>query len=554
MLFSMSLFPKEKKKPPKMAHHDKSHYFDTSMAVGPKVPILVQECIAGDVHQLAFESLVNTQALLSPLYGSFKLNIEVFFAGTSLYIPKLWRNGSMQQADGTLDANYPYIIVDPERTVAWSESLLDESALWAYLGYNPGFTDRHYSTTGQRQRNAIPILMYLDTMRHYYANRQQPNLYYIAQKTSGTKGDVMLATITIRAVDWLFEHLPANGGDLLRHLDSAYKDDPGLVSSQELADLKGYFNNYGNSPMYGLICGNHMPDKNTVILNSDFYKNNVTSVQVDTSSGALVVDQLVTAKKLWMSRNNDAITSGSFKDWIRVHYGVTPKIMDDMPTFCGSTSSEIIFEDIRATTAAETPDGTQRLGDKGSSGKGYSHSRMHSVVCDRPGYIIVLASITPRVKYYQGLKRFTMHKKLSDSFRPEFNGIGMQDVLVSDLNMDYTGYAAAPPTEDVPRQTSVGKQPGWTEYMTAVDEVRGTFCSTERSWVLLRDMRRYTPPYSWTTPLPVAQNTNVVTVIDPLKWQQPFADQQRSAQNFLAQFYIKHHVRSTVLKRLRPKF
>ena len=87
--------------------------------------------------------------------------------------------------------------------------------------------------------------------------------------------------------------------------------------------------------------------------------------------------------------------------------------------------------------------------------------------------------------------------------------------------------------------------------MTAVNKIRGSFCSTERSWVLARDMRANDSSDPAVSPTEV---TTYSAYIDPSDRNQPFADQSATAQNFYAQFYIRDRVRSTVLKRLRPKF
>ena len=167
---------------------------------------------------------------------------------------------------------------------------------------------------------------------------------------------------------------------------------------------------------------------------------------------------------------------------------------------------------------------------------------------------MAIATLVPRVDYYQFTERYALHSKLSDSFMPEYNGIGYQDVLIGDLNSEFPeGWDATKsyaPQAD-PFANSVGKQPAWIEYMTAVNKIRGSFCSTERSWVLARDMR--VDDSSDLTKSPT-ENTVSSAYIDPADWNQPFADQSPTAQNFYAQFYIRDRVRSTVLKRLRPKF
>ena len=89
-----------------------------------------------------------------------------------------------------------------------------------------------------------------------------------------------------------------------------------------------------------------------------------------------------------------------------------------MPTFCGAVSSDILFEDIRATTSAKVGDADQYLGDKGSSAIGYGDSRRFNIVADRPGYVMAIATLVTRVDYYQFTGRYALHSKLSDSFMP----------------------------------------------------------------------------------------------------------------------------------------
>lgn len=528
----MPIFPKLKQKPPKLANHNRSHYFRDSVAPGALVPIYVKPVNPGDEIYNQYESLVNTQALLSPLYGSYKLKIMTFFAGTSLYVPKLWRNGSMQQTDGTLDAGYPLFDFPyyGGSTSAINTLTVNPSSLLAHLGFNPGYLHPKAGVIGY---NAIPLLMYLDIFRHYFANRQEEKFPILNGSTYYNDSGYALA-----ALDELFLNLPVNGGSL-----------NGTPSATVLEDMV----KLSNRPLGGMLVGTYLPDRMSVILNESFYSKNVTSVQVSTVGDKFQLDQLVTAKKLWNSRTKDAMSSGTFRDWIRMHFGVTPKIMDDMPTFLGASISDIPFEDIRATTSAQVGDTDQYLGDKAASGLGYSRSRRHSVIADRPGYIMTIAQIVPQVDYYQNLERFVSYRKLSDEFRPEFNGIGLQDVLVSDINADYTGntsiYNNVSDLED-PRTISVGKQPAWIEYMTEVNRVRGTFCTTEKSWVLARDMRA---DPAQTTASPV-DNTTISAYILPQDWNQPFAVQDAAAQNFYLQVFIRSRVRSTVLKRLLPYF
>lgn len=572
----MAIFPKLKFKPPKQAHHNLSHFHRRTMAVGPLYPIACIPVNSGDVHDFNFESLVNTQALLSPLYGSFRLKIEVFFAGLDLYVPRLWRNGQMRTKDGrlyapfpTLSLKYPYQAGIVQGDADYSASVLGGSSVFSGLGfgtnfgiwYRRGAGDQAVAGEAFNVWNAVPFLMYLDAYRRYYVNRQEEYCYFMNNTdpnvTYGPNGTIR---VRVDDLDEMFTELPKNGGDIYGLLKQYA---PGLISllspqDSSISETVDTSNPYGGLAGLALRC--HMPDKMNVILNSAFYDANVTNVRVNTTSEGFTVDQLVTAKKLWNSRNKDASTSGFFSDWIKSHFGVTPRIMNEQPTFCGSSGSDIFFEDIRATTNAisdyDSHPYTQSLGDKASSGKGYSSSRRFRIEADRPGYVMVLASLVPRVDYYQGVERFTRHTKTTDLFTPEFNGIGLQDVLESDLCADASA-AFGPDYNKAweydanlnPFQTSVGKQPAFTEFMTAVNTVAGQFAGGSlKSWVLARNMGVENSSLSF------LKQADTSAYIHPGDWNQPFADQQANAENFLCQFYIDHQVRSTVLKRLLPYF
>lgn len=572
----MAIFPKLKFKPPKQAHHDLSHFHRRTMAVGPLYPIACIPVNSGDTHDFNFESLVNTQALLSPLYGSYRLKIDVFFGGLDLYVPRLWRNGQMRTKDGrlyapfpTLSLKYPYQkgIVQGDANLA--ASVLGGSSVFSGLGFGSKFGIWYTRGSGDQATegeafnvwNAIPFLFYLDIYRRYFVNRQE-DYCYLMNNTDPLVNRGPNGTIRLRLddLDEMFTELPKNGGDIYPLLKEYAAGLTDLFAPQDsaTATTKDTSNPYEGLAGLALRC--HMPDRMNVILNSAFYDANVTNVRVNTTSDGFTVDQLVTAKKLWNSRNKDAVTSGFFSDWIKSHYGVTPRIMNEQPTYCGSSSSDIFFEDIRATTGADLNIGddnyTQSLGDKASSGKGYSSSRRFRIVSDRPGYIMVLASLVPRVDYYQGVERFTRHIKTTDLFTPEFNGIGMQDVLESDLCADASNaidvsYSKAWEYDANlnPFQNAIGKQPAFIEYMTAVNTVAGQFADGSlKSWVLARDMGVTNSSLSY------LKQVDSSAYIHPGDWNQPFADQQAYAENFLCQFYIDHQVRSSVLKRLLPYF
>lgn len=540
----MPVFPKLVIDPPKMSHHNRSHYFDTSMAPGLLYPLAVIPVNANEEHRIDVESLINTQALLSPLYGSYQLQISAFFAGISLYVPQLWHNATMVDSVGVrLNVYTPYFNFNDTAAMG-STAPLSSSHLLAYLGHGVGevFITPDSTTRPISRVNAIPLLMYYDIFRNYFANRQEEDYYAVSQVEDGK---VTLGALKLDGLDQIFTDLPKKGGDITKLLQ--------FFGAQSVLDGAKT-----SLPLFGLLTTCFPKDRMTVFLNDKFVTSNKIDTRVMVENGNFQIDQLVTAKKLWDSSVKDRMISPTFKDWVRAHFGVTPKIMDDIPTYLGSSYSDLYFEDIRATANGYAADAegnpvSNYLGDKASSGKGYVHSRMIRCFADRPGYIMVLARLVPRPKYYQFAERYTQYRSLSDLFRPEYNGIGLQDALVSDFNvsMDHVNSGNFDSNKYLSAfTTAVGKHPAWIEYMTAVDKIRGTFCTTEKSWVLARDFALHNDDQSVNTyPVDMPFPTSY---INPGEWNQPFAVQDLTAQNFLAQFYIKHTLRSTVSKRLLP--
>ncbi len=552
----MPIFPKLVVQPPKLANHNLSHYFKTSMCPGAEYPILVRPVLAGEMVDMDISALINTQALLTPLYGTYDLNIDVYAAGISLYIPKLWRNGSMSDAAGNDDVSFPTITFTGYDFADTANQHAFGSSIWSYLGYGGGDSlPNNLSAVGATQalqsinNNAIPFLMYLDIIRNYYVNRQEVNCYYISAN-SFDANEPSYGSIDLKSLDSFFQSLPANGGALNTLIASVFGTSMNpLFGSANFPSVSGF----------GLFLRTFKPDMMNVILNGSRFDANVNTVKVTVDSNTFGLDQLAIAKKLWLSRNKDSMTSGTFRDWVRVHFGVTPRIEDDRPTFLGSFSQPLMFEEIRATADSESSDGTStNLGDKASTGQGFLNNKRIRFRADRPMFLMVLASITPRVDYGTSQKRWTNYSKLSDMFRPEYNGIGLQDVLASDLTTAYPGGDNGYTLETIgswaqPNALSLGKQPAWMEYMSAVNEVRGTFLTSESSWVLLRDFTAdATQSPGPTTGL--AGLINPSAYVFPHLWNQPFAIQSPDAQNFLCQFHFRDISRSPVLKRLLPWF
>jgi hypothetical protein len=569
----MATFPSFKVKAPKQSNHNRSHYYRGSFGVGPIYPVKTRLCLPGDIIDTSVEALVNTQALLTPKYGSFELKVEAFFAPLDLYIPSLRFSRDLYDIQsGQVDSNFPRIILpraDDSRGllpvgkegVRYSTWRAEANSLLSFLGLGPGWTpafnEDTQDTVGE-SFNGIPFLIYYDIIRTYYAN-QQKETFTVINKRSASSGNLpgvfTYSSVSRSALDVVYSH------DLNQNTNFVEAFRNRLSTSSWLDGVELGFT------LSGLALRNFKPDMKTVFLNKRFLDNNsVKSKVVPSSDGSFTYEQIIMAKKLRSIGWKNALAGGNLKDWIRSQYGVTPRLMDDMPTYIGSWSTDILFDDIRATATTQVGGDTQYLGDKASSGRGYAGGSSRRIVCDRPGYLMYMLSIVPRVDYASFVDRYAMDKKLSDLFVNELNGVGLDDMLATDLANHispsygdsstptvYPTYRSDLVDGELASDFAVAKQPAWMSYMSDVNRVNGRFYDNlaMRSWVNLREFT-YTAAVTDVNERGISGVVGFGAEIRPDDWNAGFTDNSVNAENFLVQLNIEDVVRSNVAKRLMP--
>ena len=72
--------------------HDLSRPVRTTMAPGTLVPICVEPTLNGDTFDIDIDSIIRTMPTVGPLFGSFKLQVDVFSVPMRLYNAELHMN------------------------------------------------------------------------------------------------------------------------------------------------------------------------------------------------------------------------------------------------------------------------------------------------------------------------------------------------------------------------------------------------------------------------------------------------------------------------------
>lgn len=160
-----------------MSTHDISTVCRTSLGVGMLVPFCKILCQKGDIIDLNLINKTLSQPTLGPLFGSFKLQHFMFFGGFRLYNSWLHNNRTgigMKMSDIKL----PMMKANTNGTATDAKTDISASALYKYLGWTGSRRSGANATQGVL-KNGVPLLMYLDIFKNFFANTQENKFYML---------------------------------------------------------------------------------------------------------------------------------------------------------------------------------------------------------------------------------------------------------------------------------------------------------------------------------------------------------------------------------------
>lgn len=160
-----------------MSTHDISTVFRSSVGVGMLVPFCKILCQKGDIIDINLINKTLSQPTLGALFGSFKLQHFLFFGGFRLYNSWLHNNRTgigMKMSDIKL----PMMFANTNGTTSKAETNISASALYKYLGWSKS---RRTGTNANQGvlKNGVPLLLYLDIFKNFFANTQEKKFYML---------------------------------------------------------------------------------------------------------------------------------------------------------------------------------------------------------------------------------------------------------------------------------------------------------------------------------------------------------------------------------------
>lgn len=159
--------------------HNLSTVFRNTQSVGTLVPFISIPMCKDDTFKIRLTPNVLTHPTIGPLFGSFKLQNDIFFCPFRLYNSWLHNNknkiglnmSQIKLPKVTLTAYKQYA------TDIKKDNPLQPSSLLTYLGISNVGMVNGSDPFAERNFNAVPMLAYYDIFKNYYANKQEDKFY-----------------------------------------------------------------------------------------------------------------------------------------------------------------------------------------------------------------------------------------------------------------------------------------------------------------------------------------------------------------------------------------
>lgn len=165
--------------------HNLSYVWRNTQAPGTLVPFMSIPMMKGDTFEIHLQPNVLTHPTVGPLFGSFKMQNDIFFCPIRLYNSWL-HNNKLKIGLNMSQIKLPQIQLACFPTRANEETqynVLQPSSLLTYLGITAIGKNNTQDSAILRSFNAVPIIAYFDIFKNYYANKQEEYFYLMDYST-----------------------------------------------------------------------------------------------------------------------------------------------------------------------------------------------------------------------------------------------------------------------------------------------------------------------------------------------------------------------------------
>lgn len=160
--------------------HDLSYVFRTSASAGTLIPFMSEVGLPGDSWDIDLQCEVMTLPTIGPLFGSYKVQLDIFEVPVRLYQARLHMN-ALNIGMNMSQIKLPQMQLGAIYTSSHAnDTQIHPSSIFSYLNIR-GLGQHETGQTNdiKREFNAVPYIGYYDIFKNYYANKQETNAYVI---------------------------------------------------------------------------------------------------------------------------------------------------------------------------------------------------------------------------------------------------------------------------------------------------------------------------------------------------------------------------------------
>lgn len=221
--------------------HDLGYIWRSSMASGTLVPFMSEVALPGDSFDIDLDCDVKTLPTVGPLFGSYKVQLDVFECPIRLYQGKLHMNMlniGMDMSEVLLPQIDMHSYYDVNKG---DNQQINSSSIYSYL--NIRGLGKGSGAFQNRQFNAVPYLGYWDIYKNYYANKQEERGYVIHAANQDSNFDTVGCDVTVNGNTVVTKDIFAS--------DESIDTDPAGASSVETSMVIEFKWNNNDAVAYG---------------------------------------------------------------------------------------------------------------------------------------------------------------------------------------------------------------------------------------------------------------------------------------------------------------
>lgn len=175
--------------------HDLSTDFLSTMGCGMLIPFMCELVTRDDKYEINLEAGLRTIPTKGPLFGSFKLQLDVYQCPLRLY-QALLHNNPMAIGLKASQVKFPKVRLYGKvsnNNKEYTELKSANNSLIKYLGISGiGTGQGNEGEITSRDLFGAHVLAYYDIFKNYYANKQEENAYTLTGGPEATSGKLKI--------------------------------------------------------------------------------------------------------------------------------------------------------------------------------------------------------------------------------------------------------------------------------------------------------------------------------------------------------------------------